>query len=152
MTVEELSPGDRDAVVRLWTDAALTTPWNDPHADYDRALGGATSTVLGLRQDGRVVATAMVGHDGHRGWVYYVAVDATHQGRGLGAEVMAAAEAWLRRSGAVKIQLMVRHSNVRVIGFYERLGYEDAGVTVVSRWLTTSGAAPDGSSPRGGVD
>ena len=134
--VEELSSDDREAAVQLWADADLTTPWNDPRADFDRALEGPTSTVLGIRYEGHLLATAMVGHDGHRGWAYYVAVDRLHRARGLGIDVMHAAEAWLRQRGAVKIQLMVRHTNREVTSFYEQLGYEDAGVVVLSRWLT----------------
>ena len=65
---------DRDAVIVLWTAAGLTRPWNDPVLDFERALGGPSSTILVGEADGALVATAMVGHDGHRGWVYYVAV------------------------------------------------------------------------------
>jgi ribosomal protein S18 acetylase RimI-like enzyme len=135
MSAEQLTATDRDAVGRLWADAGLTRPWNDPAEDFDRAIGGDTSAVLGLRREGRVVATAMVGHDGHRGWVYYVAVDAAYRDQGLGAEIMAAAEQWLAAHGAVKVQLMVRIGNERVLGFYEHLGYEDAETTVLARWL-----------------
>jgi ribosomal protein S18 acetylase RimI-like enzyme len=136
MGVEELSGNDREAAVQLWSEAGLTTSWNDPRADFDRAVGGATSTVLGIRDEGDLVATAMVGHDGHRGWAYYVAVATSRRGRGLGAEVMAGAERWLQERGAVKIQLMVRHTNRGVSRFYEHLGYEDADVVVMARWLT----------------
>ena len=77
----------------------------------------------------------MVGFDGHRGWAYYVAVSPAHQGHGHGAALMAAAEDWLRTRGAPKIQVMVRHSNASVTAFYEGLGYEDAEVSVLSRWI-----------------
>lgn len=138
MDAEELSFEDRSASAELWEEVGLSRPWNDPLADFDRALNGPTSTVLGVRRDGALVGTVMVGHDGHRGWVYYLAVSVAHQQRGLGTVLMAAAEEWLRRVGAVKVQLMVRHTNGRAIGFYESLGYEDAGVTVLSHWLQTS--------------
>jgi ribosomal protein S18 acetylase RimI-like enzyme len=77
----------------------------------------------------------MVGHDGHRGWVYYLAVDESQRGIGRGREMMTAAEHWLREQGAVKIQLMVRSTNESVLGFYDRIGYEDADVQVRSKWL-----------------
>lgn len=150
MTVEELSPGDREAAARLWTETALTRPWNDPRADFDRALRGSSSTVLGVRHRGRLVATAMVGHDGHRGWVYYLAVDPSRRRTGLGAEMVQAAEEWLRQTGTVKIQLMVRDSNASVTAFYEGLGYTDAGVRVLSRWLTPSAANGSAIEPNAG--
>lgn len=137
--VEELTSGDREPVAALWALVGLTRPWNDPLVDFDRALSGATSTVLGLRDQSHVIGTAMVGHDGHRGWVYYLAVDPQRQGQGLGALLMAVAEEWLRDNGAVKIQVMVRHSNERVVSFYESRGYEDADVSVLARWLRDEG-------------
>jgi ribosomal protein S18 acetylase RimI-like enzyme len=119
----------------LWEAAGLTRPGTDPVVDFDRALAGATSTVLVGVHDATVIATAMVGEDGHRGWVYYLAVREEARGRGLGRAMMTAAEGWLRARGVVKVQLMVRESNAGVIGFYEALGYEDADVRVLGRWL-----------------
>ncbi len=133
--VETLGVDRRDEAVSLWEEAGLTRPWNDPVADFDRAVSGTSSAVIGLVDDDGLVATAMVGHDGHRGWVYYVAVRHSRRGHGLGRAVMAAAEEWLGRAGAPKVQLMVRSTNAGVSDFYRRLGYEDAGVTVFGRWL-----------------
>ncbi len=83
----------------------------------------------------RVVSTVMVGHDGHRGWVYYLAVDPHERGQDLGRRMMRAAEEWLGTRGAVKVQLMVRATNTEVLAFYERVGYSAEDVTVLSRWL-----------------
>jgi ribosomal protein S18 acetylase RimI-like enzyme len=135
MEIRPAGPADRAAVIETWGAAGLTRPWNDPVEDFDRALEGATSTVLVGLDDGRVIATAMAGEDGHRGWVYYLAVSKDARGRGLGRAMMAAAEDWLRARGAVKVQLLVRESNASVIGFYEALGYEDAAVRVLGRRL-----------------
>lgn len=77
----------------------------------------------------------MVGHDGHRGWVYYVAVAPSVQRRGLGRQMMRACEEWLRSRQVPKIQLMVRAENMAVIGFYRHLGYADAQVVVLGRRL-----------------
>jgi ribosomal protein S18 acetylase RimI-like enzyme len=91
--------------------------------------------VLGAVSDGRLVGTVMVGHDGHRGWVYYLAVGMSERGSGLGRLLMQAAEAWLVEHGVVKVQLMVRHTNAAVTGFYDRLGYTDADVRVLAKRL-----------------
>ncbi len=77
----------------------------------------------------------MVGHDGHRGWVYYLAVSPDRRGMGLGRELMAAAESWIDQQGMPKLQLMVRADNGAVIEFYERLGYVDQRVVVLGRFL-----------------
>ena len=84
-------------------------------------------------------ATVMVGFDGHRGWVYYLAVDPGARRGGLGRAMMAAAEDWLRARGAPKIQLMVREDNAAVAAFYERLGYEVQATTVFGKWLGPEG-------------
>lgn len=119
----------------LWERTGLTRPWNNPLDNLRRAVEGSTSTVLARVIDGNLTATAMVGHDGHRGWVYYVAVDPEHQSSGVGREMMDASEEWLRAQGTVKVQLMVRESNQPVVEFYEGLDYENSQVVVLAKWL-----------------
>jgi ribosomal protein S18 acetylase RimI-like enzyme len=130
-----ITDDDVDDVVALWQECGLTRPWNDPHLDIADARRGPTSTVLVARDGDGVVATVMAGHDGHRGWLYYVAVRPALQGSGVGTAAVAAGEAWLRAAGARKVQLMVRTTNDRVRGFYERLGYTDQATTVLGRWF-----------------
>lgn len=134
-------PGDAPEVIGLWELAGLTRPWNDPAIDFERAVDAPSSAVLVGLEAGTIVATVMAGHDGHRGWVYYLAVDPQQHGHGLGREMMTAAERWLRSRGAAKVQLMVRTSNEQVLDFYEKLGYGREPVHVMSRWL-------DGDPPR----
>ena len=124
-----------DAVVALWQECGLTRPWNDPHADLKRALAGPSSTVLGVVKDGVVAGTAMVGYDGHRGWVYYLAVRPDCRGTGLGRELMQASERWLAQRGVPKVQLMVRTTNAAVVAFYQALGYQDGEVVVLGKFL-----------------
>lgn len=126
---------DREAVIALWQACALTRPWNDPVADFDRAVETATSDIL-VRHDGdELIASVMVGYDGHRGWVYYLAVHPDQRRRGLGREMMEAAEAWLRERDAPKIQLMVRSDNAAVIDFYEAFGLDRQDVVTLGRRL-----------------
>lgn len=136
VTVRPCSADDRDAVVALWTACGLVVPWNDPAADFALALSKSSSTVLAAVEGGRIVATAMVGQDGHRGWIYYVAVDPARQGHGLGRRMVAEAEGWLVAAGMPKVQLLVRETNQRVLAFYERLGYARSPVTMMQKWLT----------------
>lgn len=136
VAVAELPDTRYADAVALWHEVGLTRPWNDPDADLRRAMGGATSTVLAATDpDGGLVGTAMVGHDGHRGWVYYLAVRPAQQGRGVGRALMDACEVWLRARDVPKIQLMVRRSNGPVAAFYTELGYEESDVVVLGRRL-----------------
>ncbi len=123
--IRDSHDGDVAGIVALWHAAGVSRPWNDPRTDIAFARRDPHSTVLVADIAGRIVASAMVGEDGHRGWVYYVAVDPLHRHRGLGARIMRAAEAWLARRGVWKVQLLVREDNASVRDFYEHLGYRD---------------------------
>ncbi len=127
--------GDAAAVVALWQACGLTRPWNDPDADFARALGGATSTILVARQGDLPVGSVMVGHDGHRGWIYYLAVRPDLRGQGVGTALFYAAEQWLRTRAVPKIQLMVRVDNAAAMAFYDRIGLERQEVVVLGRFL-----------------
>lgn len=135
MDILELGPSDADAAVALWRECGLTRPWNDASADFARAVGGPSSAVLGLREAGDLVGTAMVGHDGHRGWVYYLAVASSARGTGLGRRLMESCEHWLMDRGVPKIQFMVRTDNAVVLDFYDHLGYAHQDVVVLGRRL-----------------
>jgi ribosomal protein S18 acetylase RimI-like enzyme len=91
--------------------------------------------LLVARASGAVVGSALVGGDGHRGWVYYLAVGPDLQRSGLGRDLMAAAENWARGQGLPKLQLMVRDGNSAAAGFYAALGYELQPVQVWGRRL-----------------
>jgi ribosomal protein S18 acetylase RimI-like enzyme len=60
---------------------------------------------------------------GHRGWVYYLAVDPDHRGSGRGAALMAEVEKRLIALGCPKVQLQVRPGNEEALRFYDALGY-----------------------------
>ena len=135
MAIDELRPDEIEAAVALWEACDLTRPWNDPRADIQRAFAGATSTILAHREAGRLDATAMVGADGHRGWVYYLAVAPDRRKRGLGEAMMRAAEAWVAARGMPKMQLMVRMENAAAAGFYHAIGYETEDRLILSRRL-----------------
>ncbi|MEM8617594.1 MAG: GNAT family acetyltransferase [Pseudomonadota bacterium] len=126
---------DCEAIIALWESCALTRPWNDAESDFRQAVLGQTSDILILEEQEQPVASAMVGFDGHRGWVYYLAVEPSGQKSGLGRRVMCAAEEYLREQGAVKIQLMVRTENSSACAFYKSLGYEQQPVLTFGRRL-----------------
>lgn len=136
MIVAELRPDEADAAVALWQACGLTRPWNDPHADLALALASPGSTILAGRVGDGLVATVMVGCDGHRGWVYYLAVDPELRQAGHGAAMMRAAEIWLREHGAPRLNLMVRTDNSAAVGFYAAIGYSPSDVMVLQKVLT----------------
>jgi ribosomal protein S18 acetylase RimI-like enzyme len=126
-SIRQAAPEDEHEVVALWRSCHLVASYNDPGADFRFATASLASVVL-VAEDvrGRIRGSVMVGHDGHRGWLYYVASAPDERGKGIGQAMVEAAEQWLRVRGVPKVQLMVRHTNTAVVPFYEHLGYEDA--------------------------
>jgi ribosomal protein S18 acetylase RimI-like enzyme len=135
LAIAPIDDADVAHVVALWQACALTRPWNDPAADIALARKGSNAAVLIGRDGDAIVATVLVGHDGHRGWVYYLAVDPDRRHQGYGRVMMSAAETWLRQNGIEKLQLLVRADNSQVKDFYQSLGYAMQERIIYAKWL-----------------
>ncbi|MTH66769.1 GNAT family acetyltransferase [Agromyces bracchium] len=156
MRIRSFDVADTEPVVALWRAAGLVVPWNDPYRDIERKLTVQPELFLVAvaGDDDAVVGTAMVGYEGHRGWVNYLAVDAAHRGGGLGARLMAEAERLLLERGCPKLNLQVRSTNTAVIEWYRRLGYELDGAVGLGKRLIPDGPRPghDAAAPRPAAD
>ena len=136
MSIRPASQADAPAVIAVWTACDLVVPANDPFADFYLAVHNPCSAVLvNEAATGQIDATVMVGHDGHRGWLYYVATAPHARATGLGRSMVQAAEQWLRERGVAKAQLLIRETNPGVVAFYERLGFEVAPRIVMGKAL-----------------
>jgi ribosomal protein S18 acetylase RimI-like enzyme len=132
MKVRSAVPEEGAVVAAIWEACGLTVPYNDPAADFRFALGKPNSDVL-VTED--LSGSVMVGHDGHRGWIYYLAVRPDRQRQGLGRVLVAAAEQWLSQRGVAKLNLMVREHNHGVAAFYQKLGFELMPRINLQKWL-----------------
>lgn len=113
----------RQQVVALWKDVfGYDQPRNDPALSIDRKLAVDDLLFVALVER-KVVGTAMAGYDGHRGWLYSVAVAKDERRRGIGAALVRYAERELARLGCMKINLQVLPANEATAAFYSRLGY-----------------------------
>lgn len=126
---------DADQIVALWQVCGLIRPWNDPYKDIQRKLDEDPSLFRVAVCDTQVIGSVMAGFDGHRGWIYYLAVLPQYQSRGLGKRLVQDAEERLCAIGCPKIQLMIRQENNAVNAFYQTLGYEPADVLVLGKRL-----------------
>ncbi|XAH25662.1 GNAT family acetyltransferase [Xylophilus sp. GW821-FHT01B05] len=136
VSLRPYAPADEAAVVALWQACGLVRPWNDPHKDIARKLTEQPELFLTAVEGEVLVGTAMVGFDGHRGWVYYLAVAPGRQRLSIGRRLMAEAERLLIERGCPKINLQVRTGNTAVLDFYRRLGYaQDEAVSLGKRLI-----------------
>jgi len=135
LAIAPIGEADIASVATLWQRCGLTRPWNDPQADIALARRSPNATILVGRDGNGIVASAMVGHDGHRGWVYYVAVDPDRRAKGFGRAIISAAEDFLRQASIAKLQLMVRPENDEVRAFYESIGYDEQERVIYAKWL-----------------
>lgn len=136
MRIRPFDPRDTEPVVALWESCGLVRPWNDPRKDIARKLTVQPEMFLvGVDEEDVVLASAMVGYDGHRGWVNYLAVAPSLQGEGLGRALMAEAERMLVERGCPKLNLQIRAGNERVMSFYRALGYAEDGAVSFGKRL-----------------
>ncbi|MEO8281076.1 MAG: GNAT family acetyltransferase [Ideonella sp.] len=125
MKIRSFVESDQDAVIRLWQACGLTRPWNDPVADIRRKLQVQRELFVVGVVDGAIVASAMAGYDGHRGWVNYLGVHPEHQRKGYGEAIMRCVEQGLLALGCPKINLQMRSANQLARNFYDAIGYAE---------------------------
>ncbi|MFM7617788.1 MAG: GNAT family acetyltransferase [Actinomycetes bacterium] len=137
MEIRTFVTADTEALVALWRGCGLVHPKNDPYRDIDRKVADSPWGLLVATHNGtddadtgrRIVGSVMVGYDGHRGWINYLACAPDHRRRGVARSLMEHARDLLAERGCLKINLQVRAGNDAANSFYESLGYSDDGVT-----------------------
>ena len=130
-------------VVALWDACGISAPQNDPARDIPFARDAANAMLfVGRHEDGRLIGSILAGHDGHRGWLYKLAVAPDHRGRGFGRALVRHAEDWLAACGVPKINLMIRDTNADVRGFYARLGYAEEPRIVMGKRFVAADQKP----------
>ncbi|MDA9930935.1 GNAT family acetyltransferase [Alphaproteobacteria bacterium] len=135
LAIRDFSAADTDDVVKLWQDCGLTRPWNNPHQDVARKLTDKNGAFWVGLVDDQIVASIMIGYDGHRGSINYLAVSPKHQRDGFGALIMARAEEFLVEIGCPKVSFCVRKDNLSVLSFYDGLGYNIDDVHLLGKRL-----------------
>ena len=127
---------DETRLVELWRACELTHPANDPNRDIALKLAHWPEGLLVAERDNAIVGSVMVGYEGHRGWINYLAVHPDFRLGGIGWALMEQAELLLRGLGCPKINLQVRKHNTGVIAFYERIGFSEDAVIPMGKRLT----------------
>ena len=134
--VRPFCSADEMALVILWRDCDLVRPQNDPHKDIARKLRVNPELFLVVEScDQKIIGSVMIGYEGHRGWINYLAVAPAFRRQGMGRALIVEAERRLRAAGCPKINLQVRPDNPGAISFYERLGFSVEGAISLGRRL-----------------
>ena len=135
LITRQFNPDDEQKVIDLWFECNLVVPWNNPKRDIERKLNENPDLFLIGEIEDEIVATCMAGYDGHRGWIYYLAVKPEYRNKGIASKIVKEAESRLLEMGCPKIDLMVRKTNQDAISFYKKIGYKDDPVVVLSKRL-----------------
>lgn len=126
---------DETTVIELWHQCGLVVPWNDPRKDILRKQQVQPELFLIAEVNGEIVATVMVGYEGHRGWLNYLAVAPKHQRQGIGQRIVEEAIDQLAKMGCAKVNIQIRSTNEDVIKFYEHLGFKIDNVISMGKRL-----------------
>jgi ribosomal protein S18 acetylase RimI-like enzyme len=122
--VRPYEDADERAVIALWREVLPdAAPHNDPATSLRLKLAVGRDLFFVAVAGAAVVGTVMGGYDGHRGWVYSLAVEPGHRRAGVGTALVRCLEQALAERGCLKVNLQVRASNAGVVAFYEKLGY-----------------------------
>jgi len=123
MKIRPFDINDQAAVIELWKACQLVVPWNDPAKDIERKLMVDADLFLVGEIDGEIIASAMGGYEGHRGWINYLAVSPQHQHKGYARKIVGHVEKLIQARGCPKINLMIRATNTEAEAFYKSIGY-----------------------------
>lgn len=125
LSVRPYQPADEAELIRLWGEVLPdSAPHNDPSTSLRNKLAHDDGLILIATVGDQIAGAVMGGYDGHRGWIYSLAVAESHRRRGVGAALVGRMEALLKDRGCLKLNLQVRAVNAAVIQFYKRLGFK----------------------------
>jgi len=134
-TIRTFRPDDATDVIDLWRECGLIVPWNNPQTDINRKYTDSAQMFFVGELENELVASCMAGYDGHRGWIYFLAVKSSQRRKGLASILVRHVEAKLVKLGCPKVELMVRKTNNTVISFYKSIGFDPDPVIVLSKRL-----------------
>jgi ribosomal protein S18 acetylase RimI-like enzyme len=115
---------DREQVISLWrTVFGYETAHKEPSLAIAKKLGASDHLFFVAEAKGKLVGTAMAGYDGHRGWLYAIAVHPNCRRTGLGSRLVRHAEQALVSAGCMKVNLQLLATNEATAAFYKSIGY-----------------------------
>lgn len=123
MIIRKYIKSDRDGLIQLWAESFPSEPRHNEPSKMIQAKVLVDDLIFVAEEKGIIVAACMAGYDGHRGWLYSVAVASDQRRRGIGKNLIEEAMKSLKQLGCVKVNLQIRASNHEVKAFYQALGF-----------------------------
>lgn len=124
MVIRKYQDQDLEALIALWEEVfPNAAPHNQPARVIEEKLA-VDDLIFIAEEDGEILGACQAGYDGHRGWLYGVAVSPAQRRRGIGAKLVETAVHSLSDRGCRKVNLQIRAGNTAVAEFYESLGFE----------------------------
>ncbi len=124
MNIRPFEITDSDAVEQLWKKVFPDDPpHNAPRKVIDEKMSVQKELFFVAEDNGSIIGTVMSGYDGHRGWLYSVAVKSECRRKGVGRQLVDHAVTALSSIGCLKVNLQVRSTNAEVVAFYKTLGF-----------------------------
>lgn len=123
LNTEKLTVADHSALIQFWRDIFPNDP---PHNEPSKMLSAKLKVddlVFITKEEDKIVGACMAGYDGHRGWLYAVAVSPSHRRQGIGQRIINSTIDELKSLGCIKLNLQIRADNTEVASFYQSLGF-----------------------------
>lgn len=124
LVIRKYQPQDKAALVELWRRVFRDDPPHNEPASMIEAKLSVDDLICVAEDAGRLVAACIAGYDGHRGWLYAVAVLPESRRGGTGSQLVAFAVDQLKQLGCIKVNLQIRAGNAQAVDFYRALGFE----------------------------
>ena len=135
MKIRKYNSGDREALVQIWQLVFPDDPpHNAPHKLLDSKLE-IDDLVFVADLKNQIAGACIAGYDGHRGWLYAVAVLPEFRRSGAGKQLVDHALDVLRELGCIKVNIQIRPDNQQVTSFYRQLGFEVEERVSMSKFL-----------------
>ena len=124
LEIKSYQPSYATDLINLWKECNMVAPNSNPQRDIYTKLSFQPNMLYVGLIDGKLVASVMIGYEGHRGWINFLVVKPEFQRKGIGRRMMGFAEEVLVQLGCPKIKLQVITSNKSAIAFYDIIGFE----------------------------
>jgi len=124
MKIRNYQPTDKKNVISLWEEVFKPDKiHNDPKTSIEQKTKQNDKLFFVAVEDNKIVGTIISGYDGHRGWLYSLAVSPKHRNKGIGTSLVKKAIEELKKLGCLKVNLQINNDNKTVVDFYKKTGF-----------------------------